>query len=322
MTTRADQQAGVMRRYLLGELPESEQIALEERFFADHELVERMREIEHELVDGYVRERLPRAERELFERHYLTTPDHRESVAFARELLRAADEENEEPDARPAREEGSFREKVLALFRAPQFALGAAAALVVALLIGGVWLSGRRARWEQELAQSRAARDAEQQRARGLEDQLARQRAENARLNEEFDRLRAARRLASEPSAAASPRQSVFSFALVSFARGSSEQQTLELPPGATRVQLRMKIERGDHRRYQVLLHPLDRSSESGDDWRSGAVKASPRADGATLSVNVPAARLPRGDYILTLTGTGAGGAAEEINRYFFRVNR
>lgn len=311
MTIENRKQAGEMRRYLLGELPEAEQVALEARFFADPELLERFRETEHELVDGYVRERLPRAEREQFERSYLTMPGHQESVAFARELLRAADAR---PAAQPA---GSLWERLAAALRAPQFALGAAAALILALLAGGAWVARERVRWEQQLAQSRAAGAAEQQRARDLEEQIARQRAQNEQLkNEEAGRIRETPRPVAEPPAS----QSILSFILLSPIRASGEQQTLKLPPGATQVQLQMRLERDEYRRYLVRLRPVDSSPAGGADWQSGAVKASRRANGTTLSVNVPAGRLRPADYILTLSG--ADGATEEIDRYFFRVRR
>src|SRR5690242_7522625 len=91
MKTEADGQSELMRRYLLGALTEAEQIALEQQFFADGELLDRVWATENELVDGYVRGRLPQTEREQFERHYLASPQHRERVAFAQTLLQAAE---------------------------------------------------------------------------------------------------------------------------------------------------------------------------------------------------------------------------------------
>jgi hypothetical protein len=42
MTATTDNQENLMRRYLLGDLPEAEQLALEAGFFADGILLERM----------------------------------------------------------------------------------------------------------------------------------------------------------------------------------------------------------------------------------------------------------------------------------------
>src|SRR5215470_18820848 len=58
-------------RYLLGDLPETEQTAVEQEYFVDPEKFEEVWATENDLVDGYVRGRLSRRERELFERNYL-----------------------------------------------------------------------------------------------------------------------------------------------------------------------------------------------------------------------------------------------------------
>src|SRR5262252_4422512 len=87
-TTEQDERA---TRYLLGNLPESEEAAVEQEYFADPEKLEEVWAAENDLVDRYVRGRLSRGERELFEQNYLQSPKHRDRVAVARKLLEAAD---------------------------------------------------------------------------------------------------------------------------------------------------------------------------------------------------------------------------------------
>ncbi|MFO0581793.1 MAG: hypothetical protein U0229_05950 [Anaeromyxobacter sp.] len=79
-----------LRRYLLGELPGAEAEALEARYVADPELVERIREAETDLVDDYAAGLLEGAELRAFEGHYLASEAHRARVAVARALARAA----------------------------------------------------------------------------------------------------------------------------------------------------------------------------------------------------------------------------------------
>src|SRR5262252_429984 len=86
-----DIQPGLVYRYLVGDLPEAEQAALEQEFLFDDEAFERVWEIENEIVDRFARGRLKGHEKELFERHYLASPVHRERVLLARRLVRAAD---------------------------------------------------------------------------------------------------------------------------------------------------------------------------------------------------------------------------------------
>src|SRR5215471_17152465 len=92
-----------MTRYLLGDLPENEQMAVEQEYFADPEKFEEVWAAESDLVDHYVRGRLPRGERELFERNYLQSPKHRDRVTLARKLLEAADRQAAESGPAPNR---------------------------------------------------------------------------------------------------------------------------------------------------------------------------------------------------------------------------
>lgn len=319
MRTEIDSQSELMRRYLLGALPEAEQLRLEERFFADGETLEQIWAVENELIDAYVRNGLAGADREQFERHYLATPEHRERVAFAQELLRVADELDAEEQANMTARvpTESFWTKLLAGLRTPQFALGAVAALTILLFAGGAWLLSERARWREQLEQAQTERAATAQRARELEGQIAQQQERNTELSSELERLREEQQRAiAAPSP--TPRSSLLSFLLLATVRGGDEQPTLKIPPGADQVRLQMKLERNDYPRYRVSLRPVD----GGATLESARVSVAPRRDGAIVSIKIPAAKLTRGDYILTLTGVNASGATEQINRYFFRVSK
>lgn len=303
-------QTKMLRRYLLGTLAEADQITLEQQFFADSEMLDRVWAVENELVDEYVRGRLTPAERKQFEQHYLASPVHRERVAFARTLLPMTHQ-----TARSDEATESFWAKMLAMLRTPQFALSAALVIAVTL-IGGVWLINQRSRWQQQIAQSQAERSAKEQRARELETRIAEQYERNSQLSAELEQLRAEQRRVVEVPPAVPSGSTIFSFLLLPSVRAGSEQQTLKLPPNTSQVQLQTKIERSDYQRYQASVRAVD----GGESWQATSVKASLIKNGALISVLIPAAKLTRGDYILTLTGVAADGTAEEIDRYFFRV--
>lgn len=80
-----------IHRYLLGDLPEEEQSALEQVFLDDGEVFEQVWAAENDLVDRYVRGKLTPAEKHLFEENYLASPAHCERLAFAKKLVQAAD---------------------------------------------------------------------------------------------------------------------------------------------------------------------------------------------------------------------------------------
>ena len=124
-----------MLRYLLGDLSESEQVALEQEYFADSEKFERMWALENKLVDNYVRGSLPSKERALFERNYLASPKHQARVAVAQDLLQAADETIVEERATvPVKPTTSWWLNLLASLQLTQLAWGGAAALAILLM--------------------------------------------------------------------------------------------------------------------------------------------------------------------------------------------
>jgi hypothetical protein len=78
------------RQYLLGRLPEDDASALERGYFADPARVDDIAAAESELVDAYLAGTLSPADRAAFEAHYLASEVHRDRVATARLLRRAA----------------------------------------------------------------------------------------------------------------------------------------------------------------------------------------------------------------------------------------
>jgi len=74
----------VFVRYLLGELPDEDRDRLEDEYFEDDAVHERLLALECELVDAYVRGELSPGERRHFEDRFVATPEGREKVARAR----------------------------------------------------------------------------------------------------------------------------------------------------------------------------------------------------------------------------------------------
>src|SRR5215467_7153157 len=82
-----DRSENLVRRYLLGELAEADQSALEQELLIDRGKFDRVWAVENELIDSYVRGEMAHADRKRFEGHYLASPLHRERVAIAESFL-------------------------------------------------------------------------------------------------------------------------------------------------------------------------------------------------------------------------------------------
>lgn len=148
----------LLKRFLLGELPDGERGEVEERLFSDPEYFRQFRAAEDELTDEYLYGDLDAVERERFETYFLTTPERRESFRIAKALKQyiaknatdaalsdaaeltgaaALSDTNARADAAhvPRPEKSSFFD----FLRLPamRFSLAAAAVLIVAV---GLWL--------------------------------------------------------------------------------------------------------------------------------------------------------------------------------------
>ena len=133
MRTGIGEEYRTLIHYFLGELPEGEQEAVEERYMLDEAYAELRDEVEMDLVDAYVGGTLTALERRHFEQHYLVTRERKEGVKAAY-LSRVYRERIAPPAARAPSAPGPvfLRERPM---------IPAMAAAIAVLAIGGAsWL--------------------------------------------------------------------------------------------------------------------------------------------------------------------------------------
>src|SRR5258707_306458 len=125
-----------VRRYLLGDADDRGSATIERTYMDDPDALDQVAAIEDALIEDYLGDRLDSAERNRFERHYLSSPLRRTRVETVRRLIAAS-----------ARGAG---ESTAALHALPQQSRRAswswrysiAAAAVLAAVIGGVvWMN-------------------------------------------------------------------------------------------------------------------------------------------------------------------------------------
>jgi anti-sigma factor RsiW len=325
-----------IRRYLLGELSESEQTALEEECFADRSKYDRLLRAEDNLIDDYTRGYLSMAERSRFERHFQATPRRRERIAFARAFTRLVDQECEAqspalapifleeapPPRRPFARAPSSLSWIQALMdRLRPLAWPAFAPALLLLGIGGLWFQSRVAEMRAQLAQAQRESEAQRERGRALEAQVASQNEKNRQLTEELDRLRRLQETRNTPS-------SPFGFAPASILLtlsldalrdpGAGAATRLVIPRGTEQARIRLKFTENFFPRYQVTLQTADGKTTLSRK----ALKSVHAKTGDALSFSVPAAKFVSGEYILALGGIGAGGAVESLGKTVITVKK
>ena len=317
------QSENMIRRYLLGELAEVDQAALEQELLIDRGKFEQVWAVENELVDSYVRGEMSRADRKRFESHYLASPLHRERVAIAESFLTNIDQADGETVGVSEKQPLVPRRRKFPL-RSPRPVFGPVfgMVLVMALLLtfGLVWsfiervrLTGQIANVQKEAQTEREflkQREREQaSRNQEFEKQIADVSRSNGQLKAELEQLRQ-RRQSAAPT-------------ILSFLLTPAPERGEKAPPQSTislltgKALLWMELDHNDYANYQVILQTV----EGREILRSRTSKVRFGKDRAFATLPVKAGELTKGDYILILFGQTADGKIEEIDRYFFRVS-
>jgi hypothetical protein len=319
----------LMVRYLLGQLPEEEQLRLEERAFSDQEYLQNVLAVERDLIDEYVRGELSGVERRQFEKLFLASSDRRRKVEFARALVSVVSESPlSESFARPMIQHApvSWWDSLLAWLRGPRMALKfslAAAAMIVVL--GVSWLIAETVRLRTQLAQLQAQQQSQQRNEEKQlqEEALRQQLAEQQKRNEELARqLQSERqhlaRLQKELDKSSPTRPIIASLMLLpGVPRGSTDLPKLVVPQGARHARLQIGLEKGDvHKRFHVEL----RTAGGEAVWSQNNLAARAARAGRAVVLHLPVSVLNTGEYELALRGADDKGGVEDVGYYYFTV--
>ncbi|HEY0765853.1 MAG TPA: hypothetical protein VGD61_25965 [Pyrinomonadaceae bacterium] len=303
-----DELKQIATRYLLGELSEPEQAALEERYFRDPVVFNKVLQVESELVDAYARGQLSTEMRKRFEDSYLKHPARRNRVEFARALTSRIDErEGSVTHAERSALHISWHQRLLAIVGGQRPALRFATALIViAIALAGIWiLIKSRGRQQQgEVAQSQAP-----QQPRETPQQTDKPPPQEAQIPSEN----------SQPSLSSAPQ--IVSLALtvggVRSADGGATP-TLSIPHDTTQAQIVLELKDDSYSRYRASLRKI----EGSEIFTQTNLKPRRTKTGARFVFTIPAKQLTSGDYALTLGGITPEGEVDELNKSLFRVKK
>lgn len=314
----------MMVRYLLGELPEEEQSRLEERYFSDDDCFEQLVAVEDDLIDDYVRGQLSARQRKLFEKNFLTTPQRRQRLEFAKSLLTIvaeagkAAQEVEIPvhaEARPWWQ--SLWDFLLTPRPAISFAI-----LLIGGLVGGSFLFFETQHLKTQFTQFNAEQSQLLQRERELRQQLAQTQDQYTQLSNQFRQEQEQRMQLEHQLTRRQEPEPV----LVSFVLQSGQERDLEkgpskliIPSDINTVQLHLDLSTGEE--YKSFRAAL-RTADGNEIWSQAMLKARPSDSGRAIDLNLPALIFSSDDYILQLLGVTASGDFESAGTYVFRVEK
>lgn len=313
-----------MIRYLLGELSEGEQSALEAQYFADPRAFDEMTRAETALVDDYVRGRLSADIRRRFEQTYLADARRRDRVRFAEALAARVDQAAAAPsgqdERRPLteeRESGSGWWSWLGMPWGSKPALGFAVATLL-IVSTGIWLAIDSSRGRQQAPPLDVRREEPERRTPEADatEQARAGQTETEPLAPAADQPLPQTLPTPERPRAPSIVTLVLAVNLGERGQDDSRPPTLVIPPGTSEVRLQLRLREQDYASYRVVLRAI------GGPEILRRADIQPRAEGAdaVLTLSVPASRFTIGDYMLTLQGAAGGDRFDDLSQSIFRV--
>jgi hypothetical protein len=317
----------ILVQYLLGTLTEEQRLQVEGKFLGDDRLYERLLALEDELFYDYAQGKLSPAEREQFEKRFLTSEQYRKKAVLASALIHKISEPasvertmSTTTDREPQFSWPSLKAYFSIQSRVIKFSLVALAVMLLGLIllvVGNRKLRNDFAqlRAEQSLQEDRLRRQAQQERARAEELNLKLQREidENALLKQELSKLQA------QSAGQGELLPSVISHVLEpSVVRDQATgMKKLYIPPSVRLLKLQLNL-KGEVE-YQVTLLTV----EGTERWSQGMLRMKRRDAGQAIVVSLPSRLLEEGDYELRLKGIASDRTQEETgNYYYFSVVR
>lgn len=271
--------------YVLGLLPETEAERVDEASVVDDAVAARLRAVEDDLVDAYVRGTLTGATLQRFETYYLASPRRREKVAFARNFTGAVDRAAVAAPALKVRPRGTF------------WKLMAVAAVLLLACAGLVLQTVRLGRGMNVAEQQREALD---RRAHDLQQQVSDLRA-----------ARAADAREAKPPVPAAPEAPAIALVLMPQTRAVGPVPAVVLPARAQRIEFELRLDSPEATTYQIgLRDPAVNRIVWRSVWMTGG--------GSSLTVSLPAGILKPQHYSLDLSSRAADG--DLVGSYAFEI--
>ncbi|MDX6499875.1 MAG: hypothetical protein QOG23_3135 [Blastocatellia bacterium] len=327
--------------YLLGDLSEAESDRFEERYLEDESLFQEMQEIEDELIDDYASGVLTGADRTRFEKYFLRSSQRQEKVTFALAITEHAADWKKKTEATKAAgtqaspvvsdEKNRSLGKVLPFKRwlrpVPAWRewRAVAAAVLVAIGAGALWLRNRELRRELATAnstESRLRRQVGAESARGNQAETERDAArENANkfqtrvetLEEQVKTITTTTRTIEKGIVSAI--LGIEYFSRSSRGGGEPKAKTLNVPANARAVRLRVEFEETRFQTFDAMLQSTDGSWS----WSApGTLKGHKSGNKQTITLTIPGQKVHAGDYWLSVTAAGG----EPIGSYYLKVVR
>jgi hypothetical protein len=292
-------------RYILGALSEEERLKLEERYFADPDLLRELQAASDDLADAYLRGEMSDARREQFERCLRSQPYLRDRLTTDRALLAYVDRA---ALARGTAATGGFFAKLWAGLKQPQFRPRMIALSLVALLFaGGIWYAVISERATPQIGKTVPPTTPSTHQG----DQAAPQSSATPAAG-------APRTIQTQtPRVSVKITPSIATFFLsVDVVRGTDDSPRLTIPPQTDLVELQLEVTDSDYQHFRVELQTRSGATlQTSDNLPLKIQHGAP-----TVSVRLPARLLTPTNYLLKLSAPDADQEVKILHQYYFSI--
>lgn len=356
MEKHSDEESA-LKQYLLGELDQEEQLLIEERLFLDNEYLLRLQTLSDELIDDYLVDELPVAERKKFETWFLSNHERQADFRFAKAFKRYCETEagQQASTSHSSLTQASRSPAIswLSLLASPfsrqpivSFSLAAAALLILCvalwLVLNFTFLS-RPERSQPIVTQSPTpqptavireqqppAPDSGDVRLHENINGEAEQPDKRRNYTKDFERTEEKTLVAQRERNSRQPRgastskerQPSISLAVLLIpggdVRGESRANIVQLPANLNSLILQLPlVEQDDYIRYEATLRTDNRTLRTWTGLKSTMTESI-----KIVPVAVPSKLLRQQGYQIKLTGITADKQAQEIATYSFQVEK
>lgn len=290
----------LVRRYLLGALPENEQRAVEQQLMTDHEFFNRLLQTEEELIEEYVHGEIAGNEKLAFEQRFLRDPERQRNVHFERSFQRYL-VDHLEPGSRDRLEHP--------LIRWQWITAGILACAVIILASFCAVLFGRLTELQKRQNEAQTQGSAMQR--------------QNDELVSRINKLQAQLDARRQPEGQLIPSRPVPSSSITlvlspGLERDASKVATANLSASTDTVRLVLQTAEEGYSHYNLELQ----TAEGRVVWgQKGLVPHQFHGGGLAITCVVPARWLVRSDYLVALSGTRAV-SSDRLSTYYFKVVR
>jgi len=308
-----------IQKFFFGKMAEDERFEFEKDFAANPELLDEMRAFENDLIEKYVRGWMNPAEKAEFEKQFLNTEKRRQKVEFSRQLINEIRQETKNKA-----EKESIWNWLGNLFITPEFAFGAAFALLV-LIFGGWFLTQNSEVEKTEIVKNQNSINTEITNKNinvNIEtnafsfNQNAQADLETNTNNQSISNKPTPTPTKTPDTQKTPPAITAQNPVLALFAgtlRADGEINELNLPKNASGATFRLNLKTVDYKTFRADL------TDANGKIIFKSQNLSPRQ--SVINLFIPSKNLSKGDYRINLYGKNAAGENESVADFQFRVN-